>query len=294
MTDEETVQPDAAEQATQETPEQQAQREEAEGQLQEGTQEQAEGSEQQDNGEEDAAAKRAKRVQKRIDQLTKQRHEALRESEESKRENAELKAKLAKYESATPPADDPRPNYDDYHSMDEFLRDYDQWGRRQGQREAKAEATQQPEPANVDQQAAMDRIENAAIEAADRYPDFEQVVYDPSLPLTQDMVNAAAETDHVADVLYHLGKNREEAQRLSQLNGTSLVREIGRLEARLEAQSSGNGAAEGQGSSQATSAPDPIKTVKGGGAKREPTNPDEMDIDTWMARERERIAKQRR
>lgn len=275
----ETVQQDAPEEGTQETPEQQAQREESEGQLQEGQQEQPEGSEHQEDGE-DAAAKRAKRVQKRIDQLTKQRHEALREAEKLREENQKLKEQ----QTVQPPADDPRPSFDEYASVEQYQQEYDQWARRQAKREA--EATQQPSSGqSVEEQEAIDRIENAAIEASDRYPDFEQVVYDPKLPLTQEMVRAAAETDHVADVLYHLGKNREEAQRLSQMSGTSLVREIGRLEARLE----GNP----QGQDQSTSAPDPIQTVQGSRAKREP-RPSEMSVDQWMEWRQKQLAEKRR
>lgn len=289
MADEELDQPVAPEEGMQETetPEQQAAREEREGQL-EGDEQPGERS-QEDDGE-DAAAKRSRRVQKRIDQLTKQRHEALREAEELRAENRKLKES----QKVEPPADDPRPSFDSYDSVEQYEQDIEAWSRRQAQRESQAKP-QDPSGPSVEEQEAIDRIQNAAIEAADRYPDFEDVVYDPSLPLTQEMIRAAADTESVVDVLYHLGQNPQEAQRLSQLKGTSLIREMGRLEARLEASNSGNGAAQpSQGGEQPTSAPEPIQPVRGNRAKREPTNPDELDIDTWMARERERLAKQRR
>lgn len=277
-----------AETAPQETAEQQARREDQEGKLDSEGNTDGSGGEQdsQDDGE-DAAAKRSKRVQKRIDQLTKQRHEALREAEELRTENRKLKQS----QKVEPPADDPRPSFDSYDSVEKYEQDIESWSRRQAQREAQA-APDEKSGQSIEQQEAIDRIQNAAIEASDRYPDFEQVVYDPSLPLTQEMIRAAAETESVADVLYHLGKNPQEAQRLSQMNGTSLVREIGRLEAKLET-SSGNGA-DASGVDPSTSAPDPIQPVSGKRGKREPKNPDELDIDTWMERERERLAKQRR
>lgn len=291
MADEELDQQVAPEQGKQETIEQQAEREEAEGKLDaEGkvTESPDSQSDTSDNGD-DAAAKRRDRTQKRIDQLTKQRHEALREAEKLREENRKLKEQ----QTVQPPADDPRPQFDDYDSTEKYEQDIGAWSRRQAKREA--EATQQPEAGpTVEDQQAIDRVQNAALAASDKYPDFEQVVYDTTLPLTQEMVRVAADSDHVADVLYHLGKNREEATRLSQLTGPSLIREMGRLEARLEAQQSGNGAAQGQQEQSQTSAPDPIQPVRGSKAKREPTNPDKLDIDTWMAREWERIAQQRR
>ncbi len=288
MADEELDQQVAPEEGTQETPEQQAEREEREGQLQEGD-EQPEESSQEGDGE-DAAAKRSKRVQKRIDQLTKQRHQALREAEELREENRKLKEQ----QTVQPPADDPRPSFDSYDSVEQFEKDIEAWSRRQAQREAQATQQEKQSGPSVEEQEAIDRIQNAAIEASDRYPDFEDVVYDPSLPLSTEMIRAAADTESVADVLYHLGKNPQEAQRLSQLNGTSLIREMGRLEARLEANNGSGADAASQGGEQPTSAPEPIQPVKGNRAKREPTNPDELDIDTWMERERERLAKQRR
>lgn len=281
---EENVQPDAEEtpvpdEERTETPEQQAQREEAEGKLEDG-----EGKPDSEKAEEDAAAKRSQRVQKRIDQLTKQRHEALREAETLREENRKLKESQA----VEPPADDPRPNFDDYDSVQKFEQDYDRWARRQAQRETQA----QPQTVPVEEQEAIDRIQNAAIEASDRYPDFEQVVYDPSLPLTQEMIRAASETESVADVLYHLGKNREEAQRLSQLNGTSLVREMGRIEARLEAQKEQKGSGE-QPAEGASGAPEPISTVGGSRAKRDP-KPDEMSTEQWMRWRQEQINRKQR
>lgn len=262
----------------------QAEREEREGQL-DGEGNAVESGEQgsQDDGE-DAAAKRKERVQKRIDQLTKQRYEAERRARELEEENRKLKSER----SAEPPKDDPRPDFDTYDSVAQYQHDIEAWARRQAQRESQAQPSE-PEGPSVDVQQAIDRIENAALDAADRYPDFDQVVRDPSLPLNDEMLVAASDTNNVADVLYHLGKNPEEARRLSQLQGSSLVREMGRLEARLERPS------ESQGTQQSR-APEPIRTVGGSRAKREP-KVSEMSTEEFIAyrnRQEQEKRKQRR
>jgi len=285
MTDEENVQQDAPEQGTQqiqetqETPEQQAQREEAEGQL---ADESGEQQDSQQNGD-DSAAKKKSRVQKRIDELTKKASESERRRQEAERKLAEYQ----KQEASQPPADDPRPSYDAYDSIDEWEKDLESWARRQAQRESQAAPEQSLDGPSPEDQEAIERVENAAVEAIDRYPDFDDVVRDPNLPLTTEMVRAAAETDSPADVLYYIGQHREEASRLAQKSGTSLVREIGRIEATLENQQSAQ-PKQAESRETGTSAPEPIQTVGGSRARREPS-PDEMSIDEWMRWRQEQL-----
>lgn len=276
-----------------ESVEQQAEREVQEEQAQESA-ENASREDAPDGGEstDDADKQReeyGKRVQARIDKLTKQRHEALREAEQLREENRKLKSER----TVEPPADDPRPNFDDYDSVQQFQQDYDSWARRQAKREGEAEPQSETGPSS-DEQAALDKIENAAVSASNKYPDFDQVVRDPNLPLTQEMLVAAADTDSVADVLYHLGKNPQEAQRLSQMSGTSLVREMGRLEARLDAQASGQQAAAGTSAQTGSGAPEPIKTVQGSRASRKQGLNEIKNIDDWMAQRQAEIEAKRR
>lgn len=274
---EEPVQQDAPEEQGQETPEEQAAREEAEGKLDaEGNVKGEEGGDESDTENQDSQEENThkKRVQKRIDELTKKRHEAERRAQELAEENRKLKEQ----QSGQPPADDPRPDFDEYDSVESWQRDYDAWARRQAKREMET-STEEPKT-DPNESEAMDKVENAVVEASDRYPDFDEVVRDPSLPITGEMVQAIADTENIAEVLYHLGKNPQEAGRLAQLQGNSLIREVGRLEAKLE-----NGP---QSQQKATSAPEPISPTKGARTRREPKD-DELSTEEWMKREFERM-----
>lgn len=70
------------------------------------------------------------------------------------------------------------------------------------------------------------------------YEDFIAVVTDPTLPLTEDLIDAVRTSDNEvvtpADVLYYLGKNKAEAVRLSRLKPTQMARELARIEVKIE------------------------------------------------------------
>jgi hypothetical protein len=72
--------------------------------------------------------------------------------------------------------------------------------------------------------------------ARDKYDDFEQVAYNPNLPITDAMAMAIQASDVGPDVIYHLGINTKDAQRISRLDPILQAREIGMIEARLSAE----------------------------------------------------------
>ena len=71
--------------------------------------------------------------------------------------------------------------------------------------------------------------------AREKYDDFEQVVYNPELAITEPMARAIQASDIGPDVAYHLGANPKEAQRIARLDPILQAREIGMIEARLAA-----------------------------------------------------------
>jgi hypothetical protein len=71
-------------------------------------------------------------------------------------------------------------------------------------------------------------------EASKKYDDFDEVAFAEDLPIAPAMAAAMRDSDLGPDVAYYLGKNPSEAQRISQLSPAAQVREIGKIEARLE------------------------------------------------------------
>lgn len=72
-------------------------------------------------------------------------------------------------------------------------------------------------------------------EARNKYEDFEQVAYNPKLPITNVMAEAIQSSDIGPELAYHLGTNPKEAERISKLSPLGQAKEIGRIEAKLAA-----------------------------------------------------------
>ena len=70
-------------------------------------------------------------------------------------------------------------------------------------------------------------------EARSKYDDFEQVAYNPKLPITNVMAEAIQSSDIGPELAYHLGTNPKEADRISRLPPLAQAKEIGRIEAKL-------------------------------------------------------------
>jgi hypothetical protein len=68
-----------------------------------------------------------------------------------------------------------------------------------------------------------------------KYNDFEQVAYNPNLPITTVMAQSIQASDNGPEVAYHLGANPKEAERISRLSPILQAKEIGKIEAQLAA-----------------------------------------------------------
>jgi hypothetical protein len=85
------------------------------------------------------------------------------------------------------------------------------------------------------QAALLDVYHEKEEDARSRYDDFEQVAYNPNLPVTDVMAQTIQASDNGPDVIYWLGSNPKEAGRISALPPILQAREIGRIEAKLAA-----------------------------------------------------------
>lgn len=70
-------------------------------------------------------------------------------------------------------------------------------------------------------------------EARGKYDDFEQVAYNPSLPVTDVMAQSIQASDTGPDIIYWLGSNPKEAARIANLSPILQAKEIGKIEAKL-------------------------------------------------------------
>ena len=126
-------------------------------------------------------------------------------------------------------------------------------------------------------------------EAKEKYPDFEQVAYNPSLPITDAMAETIRASEIGPELAYHLGSNPKEAERIAKLSPFLQAKEIGRIEAKLAAEPPVK---------KTTSAPDPIRPVtaratnSGVTDTTDPRSTKTMSDSEWIEAERRRqIAK---
>ena len=138
--------------------------------------------------------------------------------------------------------------------------------------------------AEIDE-AFQERLE----EAKEKYADFDQVAYNPNLPITDAMAETIRASEIGPELAYHLGSNPKEAERIARLSPFLQAKEIGRIEAKLAAEPPVK---------KTTSAPDPIRPVtarvtnSGVTDTTDPRSTKTMSDSEWIEAERRRqIAK---
>lgn len=120
--------------------------------------------------------------------------------------------------------------------------------------------------------------------AREKYDDFQQVAYNPSLRITEVMAQTIQASEQGPDIAYFLGSNPKEADRISRLNPFLQAKEIGRIEARLIAEPPAR---------RTTKAPEPIAPIqsRASGSTFDTTDPrslKSMSTSEWIAAERQR------
>lgn len=125
-------------------------------------------------------------------------------------------------------------------------------------------------------------------EARGKYDDFEQVAYNPNLRITDVMAETIRASDIGPDMVYYLGTNPKEADRIARLTPFLQAKEIGRLEGKLAAEPPVK---------RTTSAPAPISPVTArtsGNPSYDTTDPRStktMSASEWIEADRKRQMK---
>ncbi|WP_293705543.1 hypothetical protein [Stenotrophomonas sp. UBA7606] len=167
-----------------------------------------------------AAPKPRKGVGKRIDELTREKYDAQRERdywrEQATRGNQQQAQPVKEADSTEPTLEGCEFDVQKYNAA------WYEWKRGQ---ERKAESQQKREQ----------KLQESAQGFAQSNPDYFEVISNPYLRISQDMVDVIADTDNPAALAYYLGKNPQEAERISAMNLAGVARAIGRIEAELSA-----------------------------------------------------------
>lgn len=177
-------------------------------------------------------------------------------------------------QETAPPA--PAPSLEQFESVDQY---------------AEALAVQKAKELLAKQEAERARMETLEAyhdreeEARSKYEDFEQVAYNPNLPITTVMAETIQASDVGPDLAYYLGTNPKEADRISRLSPYMQAKEIGKIEAKLS---------DNPPVKKTTSAPPPIAPISGRGTgapaydTTDPRSIKNMSTSEWIEAERQR------
>lgn len=167
------------------------------------------------------------------------------------------------------------PSVDQYESVDAYA-------------EARAQKILEQRELQKERAIILDGYHEKEEEARGKYDDFEQIAYNPRLPITDVMAQTIQASDNGPDVAYYLGSNPKEAERISKLQPFLQAKEIGKIEARL---------ASDPPTKTISKAPAPIEPVKApsnGNTTYDTTDPRStktMTTSEWIAAERLRQIK---
>jgi hypothetical protein len=153
---------------------------------------------------------------------------------------------------------------------------------------AEADKLVQQREAAKQQSQVLESYQEREEQARDKYDDFEQVAYNPNLPITNVMAETIQHSDIGPELAYYLGSNPKDADRISRLTPFMQAKEIGKIEAKL---------ADNPPVKRTTSAPAPISPVTArtsGSPSHDTTDPrsiKSMTTSQWIEAERARQIK---
>lgn len=243
-----------------------------------------------------AAAKRTKEgrkqsIQREIDDLVRQRADTQRERDRIAAEVADLERKKAALAAPAPskaaaPAADPdaEPQEDQFETYGQYVKAQARWEARQEIKQARenyskeAAARDKAEQARVQRTRHDDRVE--AFKAT--RPDFDDLMASADalgLQPSEPMIQAILESEIGPQMMVHLAEHPDEYRRITSLPRPLMAyREMSKLEARLEAASTGP--APVVSVSQAKPPLKPVGSAPSTGEKTDAT--DDMDVEEFI------------
>lgn len=205
-------------------------------------------------------------VQKRFNTLTRQREEQRLRAEAAERRIAELEAAAEKSKKEEPEAKEPKE--EDFQTYEEYLDASEAYAANEKNKgkpdqqepeqkpEDKKPEEQKPEGLTDSQQVAMAVLKDV-IDRNEALPeDFEAVALAQDVPINGSMLEALAECDDPAKVMYHLGKNKELSAEIAGKTPVQQAREIAKLDMTVTAKK--------PKPANVTNAPETIDPVGGG------------------------------
>ena len=198
-------------------------------------------------------AKKRNSLQARIDEVTRERHQTAAERDAAKAEAAALRAELAALKAGKPAETDnkadaaetqptaAKPQVADFETIDAYFEALSDWKIEQRDARAAADAkAKQDADAKAKAEESTQTRAKAWIERRDAFaatePEFESVAmpFLAGLTVGTPIGDAIVDSELGPQIALYLAKDPAEAKRIAGLGWQAQIREIGKIEARLE------------------------------------------------------------
>lgn len=237
----------------------------------------------------DESPKVSPEIQAELDRLEAKRLElekVAKEAEEKaiywRKQKAEARAEFFKGDKGreepprpkeTPPDIGPVPRKEDFDDYDKYMEavvDY-----RTQTKIAQWKKSEEEKGQQTEFQKKIEGLYDKLNRGYEKYPDFEEIARDPSVPITPVVRDILAESETPEDIAYYLGKNRTEAIRLSRMTPFAAAKEIGRIEMEIKKNQPTNEV-------NVTKSPPPIKPLGSGETTaKDPEKMTQKEYEDW-------------
>ena len=258
--------------------------------------EEAEATEgEEDDAENDEASeerpKKKGGFKRRIDKLNARNAEKDREIQYLREQLAKQNPgeKQPEQKAAPQTGSEGKPSPDDFETHADYVEALTDW--KLDQKDKAKEAKSKEEQAKAASQKAFESHSDRVRNFAEKHDDFFEVIEDCDVIMPVGVQQAIVESDLGPELMYELAKQPELAEKISRLGHIAALREIGKLESRIEAKSAS--AKEEIKEVKKSKAPTPITPV-GSKAKVAAKSYDEMDYEEYRAARAEEERKARR
>ena len=176
------------------------------------------------------------KLEKRFSEITKQREAARQEAQREREAREALEARLrdleAKVAPQAPAKVDEEPKPDQFTDAFEYAKALAEWSAEQALlNRDKQEAERK---ANEERQKLIQSWQTKLEQAKATLPDYEEMIASSDVVVNDDIRDAILESDVGPQILYHLAENPEIAKKITGGSTRQALRELGKLEARLE------------------------------------------------------------
>jgi len=183
--------------------------------------------------EEEPKKKGNPKIEQRFSELTEARRKAEERAEQAEKRAKELEEKL------NPPQKDPlvekigpKPKKEDYTDPFDYAADLSEWSAKHAVQEKEVEdakLAKERESAKV-----VESWQKRLREVKAEIPDWEETIQSSDVSVSDQVRDAIIESEVGPKILYHLASHPELAEKIRGLTVTGALREIGKMEARLE------------------------------------------------------------